>query len=66
MQGIILIQGLRKYNKYNFAVYFIYRIDPFSCRLILPGQVCDPAEILTPDERRILNEKITRVSVSKK
>ncbi|KAL3119140.1 hypothetical protein niasHT_003923 [Heterodera trifolii] len=37
------------------------RIDPLSCRLLLPSQVCDPSEILTPDERRILNEKIVRL-----
>lgn len=44
-----------------FVILSHFRIDPFSCKLILPGQVCDPVEILTPDERRILNEKITRV-----
>nr|CAD2182621.1 unnamed protein product [Meloidogyne enterolobii] len=47
--------------QFNARNYPDPRIDPFSCRLILPGQVCDPAEILTPDERRILNEKITRL-----
>ncbi|KAI3418864.1 hypothetical protein GPALN_007964 [Globodera pallida] len=37
------------------------RIDPLSCRHLLPAQVCDPSEILKADERRILNEKIVRL-----
>uniref|UniRef100_A0A1I8BDM1 HECT domain-containing protein n=1 Tax=Meloidogyne hapla TaxID=6305 RepID=A0A1I8BDM1_MELHA len=49
-------------GQFNARNYPDPRMDPFSCRLILPGQVCDPAEVLTPDERRILNEKITRLS----
>ncbi|KAL7080121.1 hypothetical protein ACQ4LE_000406 [Meloidogyne hapla] len=48
-------------GQFNARNYPDPRMDPFSCRLILPGQVCDPAEVLTPDERRILNEKITRL-----
>uniref|UniRef100_A0A1I7SVT1 Secreted protein n=1 Tax=Bursaphelenchus xylophilus TaxID=6326 RepID=A0A1I7SVT1_BURXY len=34
------------------------RLDPASCKTLFPGQVCDPAEILTPEQRNQLNEKI--------
>uniref|UniRef100_A0A915CU10 Uncharacterized protein n=1 Tax=Ditylenchus dipsaci TaxID=166011 RepID=A0A915CU10_9BILA len=37
------------------------RLDPLQCRILLPGQLCDPAEILLPEERRTLFEKIVRL-----
>ena len=34
------------------------RTEPLRCKLLLPGQVCDPSDILLEEERRRLNEKI--------
>lgn len=37
------------------------RTDPLACKVTLPGPVCDPSEILTPDERNSLMDNIRRL-----
>ncbi|CAD5211550.1 unnamed protein product [Bursaphelenchus okinawaensis] len=44
--------------QYSPQTYPDPRLDPAGCKTLFPGQVCDPAEILTPEQRNQLNEKI--------
>uniref|UniRef100_A0A914Y544 Uncharacterized protein n=1 Tax=Panagrolaimus superbus TaxID=310955 RepID=A0A914Y544_9BILA len=37
------------------------RTEPLRCKLLLPGQICDPSDILNDAERRKLNEKIQQL-----
>uniref|UniRef100_A0A0M3HPH9 DUF553 domain-containing protein n=1 Tax=Ascaris lumbricoides TaxID=6252 RepID=A0A0M3HPH9_ASCLU len=37
------------------------RIDPFNCHIVMPGPVCDPGDILLPDERRDLANRISQL-----
>jgi hypothetical protein len=48
-------------GQYNPQTYPDPRIDPASCKVLFPSQVCDPSEILNPDQRAQLNEKIQRL-----
>lgn len=38
------------------------RTEPLRCKLLLPGQVCDPSDILTEPDRRRLNEKVQQLA----
>uniref|UniRef100_A0A914Q8J6 Uncharacterized protein n=1 Tax=Panagrolaimus davidi TaxID=227884 RepID=A0A914Q8J6_9BILA len=38
------------------------RTEPLRCKLLLPGQICDPSDILNDVERRKLNEKIQQLA----
>lgn len=47
--------------QYTPTTYPDPRSDPLGCKIVLPGQLCDPSEILLPEERRNLIDKISRV-----
>lgn len=37
------------------------RLDPFSCRLALPSQVCDPSAIVSDEERTRLVQRVSQL-----
>lgn len=47
--------------QFNPQTYPDPRIDPAGCHIIFPGQICDPSDILTAEQRTQLNEKILRL-----
>jgi hypothetical protein len=49
--------------QFTISSYPDPRTDPIGCRIILPGFVCDPNEILTPEDRQSLNDKIQQVYI---
>ncbi|KAI6196920.1 hypothetical protein M3Y94_01164700 [Aphelenchoides besseyi] len=49
------------HSQYNPQTYPDPRVDPAACKILFPGQVCDPSEILTPEQRAQINERILRL-----
>lgn len=58
---LLILNDGRVDGQFTPTTYPDPRTDPLGCRLLLPGQVCDPSEILLPEERRLITEKINRV-----
>lgn len=57
---IIILWHFAK-TQFTATTYPDPRTDHLACKIVLPGQLCDPSEILLPEERRNLIEKIFRV-----
>ena len=49
--------------QFTISSYPDPRTDPIGCRIILPGNVCDPNEILIAEDRQALNDKIQQVYI---
>ncbi|KAI6242771.1 hypothetical protein M3Y99_00183900 [Aphelenchoides fujianensis] len=47
--------------QFNPQTYPDPRSDPAGCKIVFPGQICDPSEILSSEQRAQLNEKILRL-----
>ena len=58
---LILIGIHLSSGQFTAQTYPDPRTEPLRCKLLLPGQVCDPSDILLDEERRKLNEKIQQL-----
>ncbi|CAI2329117.1 unnamed protein product [Caenorhabditis sp. 36 PRJEB53466] len=48
-------------SQFTSQTYPDPRLDPFSCRLALPSQVCDPSAIVSDEERTRLVQRVSQL-----
>lgn len=52
------------FAQYNSQTYPDPHLDPFTCRVTLPGPVCDPSAILLNEERTRIAQRIQQVATT--